>query len=544
MHKVRATTLAALMAGAMVTAGAVSPVRAGVPTVDSAAIAEAAKTAANSAEQVRKLTAVVSSAQKMVSSLGSQGPGAFFMGSSSYAAMSGGGGAADTSMLAQLPHNLCAVRGCPSGSANAEKYAQGEIASVAEGVSFANQSFYSVERLRGADRRDIMTARQNAVREAAISGYAIALATRSALANAQSDTESLESVINEAGTLREDVQANSAALISLHKQMAQMQGLMATMLEIQAAGAIANDSETMKPGGASADALPETYKVSDYASAGGPRQRITNAEVMRGPSSSYTLAGGSSGGASGSAFSDILGSITGDSTVQRAAETAGLSSGDAMGAMLDVASTVARETGNYDVANGLSSMRSAARSGNPQEILWSGAETIASTSGDYNIRNVLRTAKSAARSGNPADVTRMIGVARSAVSDSGSREALQYLDNLARDFRTGNVNAKDAVVNAASTVAQIKGDSELNDYIVSGSDVVDSVERNMTPQQRKELFNIATDAVEKSGSRTQNDRLRGVAESSREAGDQLDWDNPDTPQDESQDTGQTQSSKN
>jgi hypothetical protein len=398
------------------------------------------------------------------------------------------------------------------------------ITSVQEGVAFANRTFYTTEHVTNKPRWSYTKARTNARRQAAISAYGVALATRSALAHSQSDSERLESVINEAGTLREDVQANSAAVIALHRQMAQLQGLMATMLELQAASVIAADGAFVSVGGSHPSQAPTTYVPEDYSGPGGVRMRISNADVMTG---AHHSGGGSSGG--------LLGALggSGNPLISGAAESAGLTGGDALGALLDVAGTVARETGNYDIAGSLGSMKNAARSGNAGDLFWSGAEAIASTSGNYQVRGVLRAAKSATRSNNPNDVGRVIDLARSAASAAGHTEAAGYLSKLDRTVRAGKISPTEAVRNAASTVAQISGDRDLDRYINTGADIIRDVERNATPQRKKRLYELSNDAIRTAGKRAGASDLEEVANTAESASETIPWDDPDTKVDES-----------
>jgi hypothetical protein len=499
-----------------------APAHAGVPTFDSAAIAEATKTATNTSQQLNQMISIATSAQQMLQSVGGSGPGAFFLGNGAWEELTGSQGAADASILTQLPNNLCAVRGCPDDSKQSQRYAQGQIGSVSEGVMFANKSFYAGEYADPATRRDFQTARQNAVRVAAISGYGVAVAVRSSLANTAASTQQIETVINEAGSLREDVQANSAAVIALHRQLAQLQGVMASMLELKAAGAIANDSALMKHGGATIAEAPQTYEPGDYASPGGPRVRITNTATMLGPS-----------GNTGSSFaSSVLGS-TSNPIVQAAAETSGVAMGDAVTGLIEVAKVVARETGNYEVAQGLNTLNGVARSGTPEAMLWAGADAIADTSSNSQLRDIVDLGRTASRTRNPNDINAVFDLARQAAQASNHSEALQYIDTLQDGVRTGQQPPDQAIRNAAATVADITGDSELAGYIDSGNNILGDIERGTSADERRAMYELANGAIETNARRTGNGDLQDVADSARQAGETIPWDNPDTPADES-----------
>ena len=82
-------------------------------------------------------------------------------------------------------------------------------------------------------------AREMVAGEAAASGYALALTARQQISAMTAQTQSLASQVAAANTLRDDVAANTAVMLAVHDEMAEIQALLASLLAVQSTGQMA-----------------------------------------------------------------------------------------------------------------------------------------------------------------------------------------------------------------------------------------------------------------------------------------------------------------
>jgi hypothetical protein len=98
-------------------------------------------------------------------------------------------------------------------------------------------------------------ARSMVAGEAAADGYALALTTRQQVSAMSAQAQSLSSQVAAAQTLRDDVAANTAVMLAVHDEMAEMQALLASLLAVQSSSQMA-DSDMQ--GGSSQTAVSQS----------------------------------------------------------------------------------------------------------------------------------------------------------------------------------------------------------------------------------------------------------------------------------------------
>jgi hypothetical protein len=76
--------------------------------------------------------------------------------------------------------------------------------------------------------------------ETAADGYALALTARQQASTISTQTQSLANQVAAAQTLREDVAANTAVMLAVHDEMAEIQALLASLLAVQSSGQMAD----------------------------------------------------------------------------------------------------------------------------------------------------------------------------------------------------------------------------------------------------------------------------------------------------------------
>lgn len=83
-------------------------------------------------------------------------------------------------------------------------------------------------------------ARSMVAGEAAAGGYALALTARQQVSTMSTQTQTLASQVASAQTLRDDVAANTAVMLAVHDEMAEIQALLAALLAVQSSGQMAD----------------------------------------------------------------------------------------------------------------------------------------------------------------------------------------------------------------------------------------------------------------------------------------------------------------
>ena len=553
-----ATTALALLA-AVATAPAAS---ASVPVFDSGSIAQASTIAANTGAQVNQLTTIVTTTQNLVSAVGSAGASAGALSAPGWQDMQNGGDLLNK--LRTYPANLCQVAGCPKNmpESEAQRLVSGEIPTLAAGVAFANRTFYSAGQVSGDapepfsdsngdgsytqgerftdingngqwdsstgsarglfknDLRSYAIARDNAVRQSAISGYALALLSRDHLASSAQRATSLETMVNDATTLREDVQANSAVLIAMQQQLAHLQALNASQLEVEAARAIRQDGSIIAAQGGTRP--PATYMPDDFSSTG-IRTGVTNPGVMTGgaagvsPSARSGGGGGGFleavtglGGGSGGLVADIAGTLSRSGEMQGSTEVA---------ALFALGRDIAAQTGHPEVARVLSTASGAASGRqNPQDVLWATADAAASVSGNYQMRQIVGLGRTAVEAGNQQSAESVMRATSQMARTMGRPDLAQYVNTMKSSWRNGEIDQNAAVTNVVHAASQVSGNQELNGLFTAGAQQMtnERVQAGDPEAVRRANVAISAEGLRAIGQRTDNPELTNVAGSASE----------------------------
>jgi hypothetical protein len=83
-------------------------------------------------------------------------------------------------------------------------------------------------------------ARSMVAGETAADGYALALTARQQVSTMSAQTQTLANQVATAQTLRDDVAANTAVMLAVHDEMAEIQALLASLLAVQSSGQMAD----------------------------------------------------------------------------------------------------------------------------------------------------------------------------------------------------------------------------------------------------------------------------------------------------------------
>ncbi|MBK1666941.1 hypothetical protein CKO28_02645 [Rhodovibrio sodomensis] len=492
--------LTAAATGALLLASPLA--HAGVPTFDATSAARAAQIMANTAQQVNRLTGILGATEDLSSAIGGAGQGGGFLLQPDWQSFSAGGDFL-ANLQQTLPVNLCQIRGCET-----EAEAKIPIDSMTTGVVFANKSFYANRPVSGADRRQFQQARENAWREAAISGYALAISSRDHLAGAPGRAQNLEGVINNATTLREDVQANSAALLALHQQLVVSQALMASMVQIEAMNVINGDSAMLKIGGAPMP--PAARSDADYLAGTDTRVRVSDTERM------------TTGGASAAPESGALGAIAsavpggGSSNVQTALQST-KSSGLPFRDLANLASKVATLSGDREVARAASAMNSAVNGGGGVFGLFAeGVEQMARSKGNQEMVRLAYLAKRSTQ--GPTSVERLIGEAELIAQGRGDYETAQQISTVRQAFRAGQLTGPQASSQALAAAGRATGSPEVDKLV--------SVMNQSGMTQAQQQYEIGAQVLSQINSKSGNQDVEQVLGAARSA--EIDWQQVDT----------------
>lgn len=215
---------------------------AGIPVIDPAAIAQVTKTVAQGAQQLQAINNTLNEVNKLSTSVGKIGPG---MASS----ILGDVGLdfnrqQDPLKLLDgaMPRIIDALPQSQAGRALgvSASVANGAKTSIEGGRRFVNQAFYtkSVQAGALAQRNQV---REAALRDAASSGYALAVVQKNDIANMEVVMKGLAEKVTQATDLRSDISANTAVLMASLKAQTNNNAMLAQLVELEAAQAIAAD---------------------------------------------------------------------------------------------------------------------------------------------------------------------------------------------------------------------------------------------------------------------------------------------------------------
>ena len=228
----------------------------GVPVVDSAAIAEAADNLKAASQQVEQLNAMLTQVQSIVKTVGSQGlPTLVFQQALSQSGISQFAPPV-TALLASAQTTAAAVQSTKAtGQQIANSFAgilteadmlKGQAGAAKPDFStFTSAQAWVKNELTVAQNANVTTvsltrkARNMLAGEAAANAYAMALSARQQISQTADRAKQLAAQASSANDLRGDIAANTAVMLAMHDEMAQVQALMAAVLEVQSAAHLA-----------------------------------------------------------------------------------------------------------------------------------------------------------------------------------------------------------------------------------------------------------------------------------------------------------------
>lgn len=421
-------SVAALLAG---NAGAEVAVR------DSRVIAESTKTATNTAEAVNRLTEILDLVSEIHDAVGMPGPPEKTLDSlPEWEPFKSGGKMLD--VLRDFTSNLTDVVKGDAGDAGSIPEGETTLPQVR---SFIEKAFFAGGPVGDSQRLDYQEVRRRANREADLTGYSLAIVSRDHLAQAGDRAQQLDSMVNTTENLREDVRANSAVLLASYQQLAHVQALVTSLLEIEATAGLSGDMPLVAEGGGQTP--PDVRRDADYDSSG-ERVQVSGAgtgtlrnaglnvnqfksfdgtkdadssisaplstigSLLDGKSSGYINDIMRSAGAGG--YTGIVNDI--QSASKRLTST-GSSDMDQANALIYVAQQIARRSGNSDLSRSISQINSAVRLSN-------NAGSVLSGSGTSSVNQTVGLLSDLARISGNSELNNLVKVARQAQSTTNS----------------------------------------------------------------------------------------------------------------------------
>jgi hypothetical protein len=201
----------------------------GYPVVDNYNIAEAIAIATNTAEQVSRLSQLYDTVLGVKDAIGGRGSQQ---------------GVAGLLTLSQALAGTAPRLPFPPDGKAFPANAPRTVAALRE---FASSAFYSTNRSDAGREASFQQSRQQAAREAALNGYAVALQARDDAANMPQRVTALAKSAEGAQDLRQDILAGNTALLAMLERLNQMQAVMASLLEIEASQRLAADPSYVLP---------------------------------------------------------------------------------------------------------------------------------------------------------------------------------------------------------------------------------------------------------------------------------------------------------
>jgi len=220
----------------------------GIPVVDSSAIAAAQQNLQMLQQQLQQLQSLLGTAQGLAKSVGQGGAlsvvlpqalsqsGLDQFSSTMSSALSG---ALPGSQLQSVFSQISQLKGLAAPTGQAPDFssftaAQQWVSNVLTTSPTASAT------AQGLGRQ----ARWMVAGESAASGYALALNARQQLSAMAAQTRILANQVSSAASLRDDVAANTAVMLAVHDEMAEIQALLAALLAVQSSGQMADSDVT------------------------------------------------------------------------------------------------------------------------------------------------------------------------------------------------------------------------------------------------------------------------------------------------------------
>lgn len=437
-----------------------------VPVVDGAVIGNTAAMRALALKELESLLQMLLVDQRILNAIGQAGQDtvAHLMQSPEWQVFTSGGLHAGD--FFNLVPNTCAITTCSVDQGNAV------ITSVADARAFLERSFFANRPITEDERINLSDIRQNAARDSAISGLALAMSTNSSLTQASSRMTSLENLTQSAESVRGEIKANTLVQLAQLNEMSRQTALLAGLLEIQATQALAQDRSYMQVYGGS-DVL--TTRTNDaYARDGVTQVRPDSRSVfpLNGLSrSSIRIGLPDVAGSLGITIPDGIDTTWIDPAIvdalppivrtawQAAPTTSSLGSA---GILINVARSVAAQTGAVDAQRWLSVFERGLHryeQDGPLGAMISGVEAVARASGNGDIANLARAATTAVQTGQPSDARRVLRSAQQMAAARSDASFDAWLLSAADALAGGQISTADGVVEILRATTERYGGS-------------------------------------------------------------------------------------
>lgn len=215
----------------------------GVPVVDASAIAAAQQNLQALQQQLQQLQSLASTAQSLAKAIGQGGAltlalpvvlsqsGLDQFSTTVSATLTGlNAGSQLQSVLAQINQ----LKGVATNSQSPDLSSFSSARQWVDTNLTTTQTATSTAQGLGRQARSIVAA------EAAAGGYALALTARQQVSTMSQQTQTLANQVASAQTLRDDVAANTAVMLAIHDEMAEVQALLAALLAVQSSSQMAD----------------------------------------------------------------------------------------------------------------------------------------------------------------------------------------------------------------------------------------------------------------------------------------------------------------
>lgn len=228
----------------------------GYPVIDSAAVAKAVDSVNALTQQVRELNDMLTQVQSIVQTVGKEGvPTLLFQEALSQSGISQYGSPVKDLMEQETSLMVSGAVGKSFKATLAEADKQKGQA----GGATAKPDFSSLSSAEGWVRKELTVpkdasltaidltrkARSMLAGEAAANGYAIALTVRQQVSAMGERAQKLSRQAGQSKDMRTDIAANTAVMLAMHEQLAEVQALLAAVLEVQSASGLADMDPTI-----------------------------------------------------------------------------------------------------------------------------------------------------------------------------------------------------------------------------------------------------------------------------------------------------------
>ena len=202
-----------IFAGIALASAQLSAFAQGVPVIDSSAIAAAQQNLAALQQQLQQLKSLMQTAQNLANAIGQAGnPKVILQQTLTQSGL--------TQFAAQFTASLGS--GLAPDLSNFVNTQQWVTQTLTNKPSDSASAIYSGRQ-----------ARRKIAGEAAADGYALALTARQQIAAMASRAQSLAGQVGSANSLRDDIAANTAVMLAIHDELAEIQALLAATLAVQ-----------------------------------------------------------------------------------------------------------------------------------------------------------------------------------------------------------------------------------------------------------------------------------------------------------------------